>query len=275
MERTEVMISGNLKSSKMNQSSCLKAKWKWKSLSCVRLFAVHGMLQARTLEWVAFLISRGSSQPRDRTQVSCTAGGFFTSWATREAPPHPLYFLACLKPPTPFLSSVCSPPLVQGKRKHSEETLRRLPSAPLPSCSGEYAPLYLVCPFLCLQRWTGASLVAQWWRTSLPVPSKLSFLLASSSFFSIRSSPLAKKENTKKTFFPFKKDLLGASLGVQWLRLRAPNSGGQSLVPGQGTRSHMTQLRVCMLQLKKKKKKDSGKIKDTQCCSKHLGQPNK
>ena len=46
---------------------------------------VHGILQARVLEWVAVPSSRGSSQPRDRTQVSCIAGGFFTSWATREA----------------------------------------------------------------------------------------------------------------------------------------------------------------------------------------------
>ena len=46
---------------------------------------VHGILQARIMEWVAFPFSRGSSQPRDRTQVSHIAGGFFTSWATREA----------------------------------------------------------------------------------------------------------------------------------------------------------------------------------------------
>ena len=39
---------------------------------------VHGILQARILEWVAMPSSRGSSQPRDRTQVSKTAGGFFT-----------------------------------------------------------------------------------------------------------------------------------------------------------------------------------------------------
>ena len=45
---------------------------------------VHGILQARILEWVAFPFSRGSSQPRDQTQVSHIAGGFFTSWATRE-----------------------------------------------------------------------------------------------------------------------------------------------------------------------------------------------
>ena len=39
----------------------------------------HGILQARILEWVAFPSSRGSSQPRDRTQVSHVAGGFFMS----------------------------------------------------------------------------------------------------------------------------------------------------------------------------------------------------
>ena len=43
---------------------------------------VHGILQSSILEWVAFPFSRGPSQPRDRTQVSCIAGGFFTSWAT-------------------------------------------------------------------------------------------------------------------------------------------------------------------------------------------------
>ena len=46
---------------------------------------VNGILQARILDWVAFPFSSGSSQPRDRTQVSNTAGGCFTSWATREA----------------------------------------------------------------------------------------------------------------------------------------------------------------------------------------------
>ena len=53
----------------------------WDPIDCT----VHGILQARILEWVAFLFSRGSSQPRDLTQVSLIAGGFFTSWATRKA----------------------------------------------------------------------------------------------------------------------------------------------------------------------------------------------
>ena len=48
--------------------------------------SVHRYLQARILEWVAIPFSRGSSWPRNWTQISCTAGKFFTIWATREAP---------------------------------------------------------------------------------------------------------------------------------------------------------------------------------------------
>ena len=40
-------------------------------------YTVHGILQARILKWVAFPFTRGSSQPGDRTHVSCIAGGFF------------------------------------------------------------------------------------------------------------------------------------------------------------------------------------------------------
>ena len=47
--------------------------------------SVHGILQARKLEWVAISFSRGPSQPRDQTQVSHLADKFFTVWATREA----------------------------------------------------------------------------------------------------------------------------------------------------------------------------------------------
>ena len=45
--------------------------------------SVHGILQARILEWLAIPLSRGSSQTRDRSQVSCIAGRFSTVWATR------------------------------------------------------------------------------------------------------------------------------------------------------------------------------------------------
>ena len=47
--------------------------------------SVHGIFQARILKWVAISSSRGSSQPRNQTRISCITGGFFTSWATREA----------------------------------------------------------------------------------------------------------------------------------------------------------------------------------------------
>ena len=69
----------------------------FKSLSRVLLFETlwavgrqaplsMGILQARILEWVAMPSFRGSSQPRDQTQVSRLAGRFFTIWATKEAP---------------------------------------------------------------------------------------------------------------------------------------------------------------------------------------------
>ena len=57
--------------------------------SCLTLwdlmdYTVHRILQAGILEWVAISFSRWSSQPGDWTHVSLIAGGFFTSWATRE-----------------------------------------------------------------------------------------------------------------------------------------------------------------------------------------------
>ena len=70
-----------------------RGHWRWKLLSCAQLcdpvdYTVHGILQTRIVEWVAFPFSRRPSQPRDWTQVSCIAGGIFTSWATREAQEH-------------------------------------------------------------------------------------------------------------------------------------------------------------------------------------------
>ena len=58
------------------------------SQSCLALcnpmdYTVHGIPQARILEWVDFPFSRGSSQPRNRTQLSHIAGEFLTIWATR------------------------------------------------------------------------------------------------------------------------------------------------------------------------------------------------
>ena len=64
--------------------SCLTL---WDPVNCsLPGSSVHGIIQARILEWVAIPFSRGSSQPRDWTQVSYTAGRFFTIWSPREAP---------------------------------------------------------------------------------------------------------------------------------------------------------------------------------------------
>ena len=75
------------------QAPFVLAKW---LQSCRTLFdpmnrsppgsPVHGIHQARILQWVAVPFSRGSSQPSDPTLVSCIAGRFFTIWAIREAP---------------------------------------------------------------------------------------------------------------------------------------------------------------------------------------------
>ena len=65
--------------------SCLESEVKVCPTLCNPMdYPVHGILQARILKWVAFPFSRGSSQSRDQTQVSHIAGGFFTSWGTRE-----------------------------------------------------------------------------------------------------------------------------------------------------------------------------------------------
>ena len=73
-----------------NANETVFVKWVKVVQSCLTLYdpldyTVHGSLQARILEWVAVPFSRGSSQPRDQTQVSHIAGGYFTNWATREA----------------------------------------------------------------------------------------------------------------------------------------------------------------------------------------------
>ena len=55
--------------------------------------SVHEIFQARILEWVVIPFSRGSSQLRDQTWVSCITGGLFTIWAIKEAPCILMYVL--------------------------------------------------------------------------------------------------------------------------------------------------------------------------------------
>ena len=70
--------------------------------------SIYGILQARILELVAVPLSRGSSQPSDRTQVSCIAGGFFTSWATGEAQEY------CSEEPIPSPADLLDPGVEPG-----------------------------------------------------------------------------------------------------------------------------------------------------------------
>ena len=70
-------------------------------------FSALGILQARILEWVAIPFSRGSSRPRDWTQVSCIAGIFFTIWAIREVLAEPVAHS--------YYSSVWQTPLFWGQ----------------------------------------------------------------------------------------------------------------------------------------------------------------
>ena len=77
-------------------SSSISEKWSEVAQLCMILFdpmdcslpgsSIHGIFQARVLEWVAISFSRGSSQARDWTQVSHIEGRRFTLWPTRKAP---------------------------------------------------------------------------------------------------------------------------------------------------------------------------------------------
>ena len=79
------------------------------------------------------------------------------------------------------------------------------------------------------------------------------------------------RENSRKRFFvlfDLKALTVRNSLLVQWLRLHTPNAEGLGSIPGQGTRSHMPQLRVRMLQLKIPQLKIScATTKDPTCCN--------
>ena len=100
------------------------SKEKCESCSVVSDSLLPGILQAEILEWVAIPFPRGSSQPRDRTQVFCIADEFFTSWSTREAQEYwsgfPFPSPEDLPDPgfeteSPALQADSSPPELSGK----------------------------------------------------------------------------------------------------------------------------------------------------------------
>ena len=95
MDTVELRVRKTEKGLGAAMLSLLVVKVKVKSLSRVQLLrpvncsppssSVHGILQARVLEWVAISFSRGSSQPRDQTQVSHIADRCFNLCTTRKA----------------------------------------------------------------------------------------------------------------------------------------------------------------------------------------------
>ena len=95
------------------------------------LYTVHEILQARILEWVAFPFYRGSSQARDRTRVSCLAGGFFTNWAIRGAPEPLPVPQRCFRFQSPF----CTPSLFQDST----------PGSGISPGGGNSSPLQYAC----------------------------------------------------------------------------------------------------------------------------------
>ena len=83
---------------------------------------VHGIFQARILEWTAISFSRGSSQHRDRTCVTCIAGGFFTT----EPPGKPLLMVFCCFSVTKLSPNLCNPVDYSMPRSSVLHCLQRL-----------------------------------------------------------------------------------------------------------------------------------------------------
>jgi len=71
--------------------------------------SLHGILQARVLEWVAISFSRGSSWPRDRTWVSHILGRHLNLWATREAQDIYVYNMLCYAKSLQSCPTLCDP----------------------------------------------------------------------------------------------------------------------------------------------------------------------
>ena len=102
-------------------------EWVTAAQSCLTLalgnptgYTIHGILQSRITLGVALPFSRGSSQPRGRTQVSHLAGGFFATWVTREAQEYWSGSLSLLQqifrtPGSPALQADSLPTELSGK----------------------------------------------------------------------------------------------------------------------------------------------------------------
>ena len=126
-----------------------------------RCLSVHGILQARILEWIVMPFSKGSSRPGDRTCDSCisyVAGRFFTHWVTWEAPRSDSNERNCLSG-MPFLAGMCGISQAHGRQltwswpsalehrtaqqnRHRNYNIRRIPSKRFSHVLGDPKPLY-------------------------------------------------------------------------------------------------------------------------------------
>ena len=107
----------------------VKVTQSWSTVCKAMDCSVHGILQARILEWVTFPFSMGFSQPRGRTQVSLIAGGFFTSWATREAQEY--WSVRVIEKPIPSPADLPNPGIKAGSPALQVESLpAELPGKP-------------------------------------------------------------------------------------------------------------------------------------------------
>ena len=98
--------STTIKKKKEKKKKKLKVAQSWLILCNPRDYTVHGILQTRILEWVAFPFSGGSSQPRSKTQFSCIAGRFFFFFfqLSHRGSPRTVEWVAC-----PFCSISSQP----------------------------------------------------------------------------------------------------------------------------------------------------------------------
>ena len=147
------------------------------SLCNAMAYTVHGILQARILEWVAVSFSRGSSQPRGQTQASCIAGGFFTSWDTREhlrASSVRSVAQSCLTLCNPMDCSTLGLPVHHQLLEFSQTHVHQVADAIQPS-----HPLSSPSPAFSLSQYQGLS---QWVSSSHQAAKVLEFQLQHQSF---------------------------------------------------------------------------------------------
>ena len=131
--------------------------------------SVHGILQARILEWVAIPFSRGSCRPGNKTQVSCTASRFLTICDTREA----LWLIHVVRQkPTQYCKTIILP--LKLKRNIIKEWTDLLPMCPIPMKSkAQLTGLIL--------SWSIASIFLIFWSRFKKVPKNQGYLPVSAS----------------------------------------------------------------------------------------------